>query len=94
MSSSKFKFVRQRSERLLAVIKFYEICDCAGDPFYYQMAERGWPIGSGAVESACRQKQCRRKCPGQFWTRSGLRHLDAFEEARDNGRWDELWFTT
>jgi hypothetical protein len=60
---------------------------------YHQIAKRGWPIGSGAVESACRQRQCRRKRPGQFWTRSGLRHLDALEEARDHGQWDDLWLT-
>ena len=35
---------------------------------YQTVARRGWPIGSGAVESACRQKQCRFKRPGQFWT--------------------------
>lgn len=58
---------------------------------YGPTADRGWPIGSGTVESACAQKQCRRKRPGQFWTRSGLRHLDALEEARDNGYWDQLW---
>jgi hypothetical protein len=58
---------------------------------YQTLADRGWPIGSGAVESACRSRQCRRKRPGQFWTRSGLRHLDALEEARDNGYWDDLW---
>jgi hypothetical protein len=60
---------------------------------YQTSAERGWPIGSGAVESACRQRQCRRKRPGQFWTSAGLRHLGALEEARDNGHWDELWLT-
>jgi hypothetical protein len=60
---------------------------------YQALAERGWPIGSGAVESACRQRQCRRKRPGQFWTARGLRHLGALEEARDNGHWDELWTT-
>jgi hypothetical protein len=65
----------------------------AGRMNYHQIAERGWPIGSGAVESACRQRQCRRKRPGQFWTQSGLRHLDALEEARDNRHWDELWLT-
>ena len=58
---------------------------------YQARADRGWPIGSGAVESACRQRQCRRKRPGQFWTNSGLRHLDALEEARDNDHWEELW---
>jgi hypothetical protein len=60
---------------------------------YQPLARRGWPIGSGAVESACRQRQCRRKRPGQFWTRAGLRHLDALEEARDHGHWDQLWLT-
>lgn len=60
---------------------------------YAAMAARGWPIGSGAVESACAQKQGRLKRPGQFWTASGLRHLNALMEARDNGHWDELWLT-
>ena len=60
---------------------------------YETVAEWGWPIGSGAVESACRARQCRRKRPGQFWTRLGLRHLDALEEARDNDHWDALWLT-
>jgi hypothetical protein len=60
---------------------------------YRAIAQRGWPIGSGAVESACRQRQCRYKRPGQFWTAKGLRHLCALEEARENGHWDQLWFT-
>jgi len=44
----------------------------AGRMNYQAMAQRGWPMGSGAVESACRSRQCRRKRPGQFWTHSGL----------------------
>jgi len=58
---------------------------------YQTIARRGWPIGSGAVESACRQRQCRCKRPGQFWTATGLRHLTALEEARYNGHWEQLW---
>ncbi len=58
---------------------------------YQQIARRGWPIGSGAVESACRQKQCRFKRPGQFWTPKGLRHLLALDEARRNHHWNQLW---
>jgi len=58
---------------------------------YQEAAQRGWPIGSGAVESACRSRQCRFKRPGQFWTPSGLRHLCALEEARHNGHWNQLW---
>jgi len=58
---------------------------------YQAIARRGWPIGSGAVESACRQKQCRFKRPGQFWTPKGLRNLIALDEARRNHHWDQLW---
>ena len=58
---------------------------------YQTVAKRGWPIGSGAVESACRQKQCRFKRCGQFWTKSWLRNLCALDEARRNRHWDELW---
>jgi hypothetical protein len=63
----------------------------AGRMNYKEIAERGWPIGSGAVESACRQSQCRFKRPGQFWTQSGLKNLCALESARHNEHWDELW---
>lgn len=58
---------------------------------YRQIARRGWPIGSGAVESACRQRQFRFKRPGQFWTAKGLRNLRALEEARHNRHWEQLW---
>ncbi len=58
---------------------------------YQQLARRGWPIGSGPVESACAQKQGRFKRPGQFWTQKGLRHLNALIEARDLNHWDQLW---
>jgi hypothetical protein len=58
---------------------------------YQEIANRGWPIGSGAVESACRQKQCRFKRCGQFWTGNGLRNLCSLDEARRNHHWDELW---
>ena len=63
----------------------------AGRLNYQGVARRGWPIGSGAVESACRSRQMRFKRPGQFWTAAGLRHLSALEEARANGHWYQLW---
>ena len=58
---------------------------------YRNIHRRGWPIGSGPVESACRNRQCRFKRPGQSWTPLGMRHLGALTEARHNGHWDELW---
>jgi hypothetical protein len=65
----------------------------AGRLNYRTIQRRGWPIGSGTVESACRQRQCRFKRPGQFWTAKGMRHLSALTEARQNLHWDELWIT-
>lgn len=62
----------------------------AGRMNYQEIADHGWPIGSGAVESACRQSQCRFKRPGQFWTKAGLRNLSALDDARRNEHWDEL----
>jgi hypothetical protein len=58
---------------------------------YQATHKKGWPIGSGAVESACRQRQCRFKRPGQFWTAAGMRNLGALTEARHNLHWEELW---
>lgn len=59
---------------------------------YQEIADRGWPIGSGPVESACSGKQGRFKRRGQFWIKSGIRHLEALIEARENKHWDQLWF--
>jgi hypothetical protein len=64
----------------------------AGRMHYEEIAQRGWPIGSGAVESACSGKQGRFKRRGQFWTQAGVGHLEALIEARENNHWDELWF--
>jgi len=63
----------------------------AGRMNYRAVAERGWAIGSGPVESACLQRQGRFKRSGQFWTPAGQRHLCALIEARQNGHWDALW---
>jgi hypothetical protein len=63
----------------------------AGRMNYQWIGRHGWPIGSGAVESACRQKQCRFKRPGQFWTQQGFGHLAALDQARRNNHWDQLW---
>lgn len=83
---------RRRGEagKILAREQGY-FAEHAGRMGYAAAARRGWPLGSGAVESACRQKQCRFKRAGQFWTRLGLRNLTALDAARRNHHWDELW---
>jgi hypothetical protein len=58
----------------------------------YQTTQKtGPPLGSGAIESTCRQYQCRFKRPGQFWTRSGDEALMCLETFWRNGRWHLLF---
>jgi hypothetical protein len=49
------------------------------------------PLGSGAVESTCRQYQCRFKRTGQFWTTDGDEALLCLETFWRNNRWHELY---
>lgn len=51
----------------------------------------GEPIGSGAIESACRQAQCRFKRPGQYWSQQGDEALLCLETFWRNGRWHLLF---
>lgn len=58
---------------------------------YAQGRRKQQPVGSGAVESTCRQYQVRFKRPGQFWSLAGDESLLALETLNRNGRWRELF---
>jgi len=58
---------------------------------YREGVRRGEPLGSGAIESTCRQYQCRFKRPGQFWTSRGDEALLCLETFWRNGRWHILF---
>jgi ssDNA-binding Zn-finger/Zn-ribbon topoisomerase 1 len=58
----------------------------------YAAARRaGEPQGSGAIESTCRQYQCRFKRPGQFWSCVGDEGLMCLETFWRNHRWHLLF---
>jgi len=58
----------------------------------YQAARRtGEPQGSGAIESTCRQYQCRFKRTGQFWSFTGDEGLMCLETFWRNNRWHLLF---
>ena len=58
----------------------------------YDAARRaGEPQGSGAMESTCRQYQCRFKRPGQFWSCAGDEALMCLETFWRNKRWHLLF---
>ena len=58
---------------------------------YVEGERRNEPLGSGAIESTCRQIQCRMKRCGQFWTRGGDEPLLALETYWRNGYWQQLF---
>ena len=49
------------------------------------------PSGTGAMESTCRQYQCRFKRPGQFWSQQGDEGLLCLDTFWRNGRWNLLF---
>ena len=52
---------------------------------------RGEPLGSGAMESTCRQYQVRFHRSGQFWTQQGDEALMCLETFWRNARWSLLF---
>jgi hypothetical protein len=58
---------------------------------YRGAQERGEPVGSGAMESTCKQYQVRFHRSGQFWTTTGDEALMCVETFWRNGRWSLLF---
>ena len=58
---------------------------------YLETREGGFPIGSGMVESACKQFRARLAGSGMRWSRAGLERLLPIRAAIMSQRFDELW---
>jgi hypothetical protein len=58
---------------------------------YKGAKKRGEPLGSGAMESTCKQYQVRFHRPGQFWTQQGDEALMCLESFWRNARWPLLF---
>jgi len=77
-------------------MKYKEVIDARkavedGNATTQQIKLANQPLGSGAIESTCRQYQCRFKRTGQFWTTAGDEALMCLETCWRNGRWHELY---
>ena len=58
---------------------------------YMQLREDGWVIGSGMVESGCKQFKARLAGPGMRWSRSGAQHLLPIRAAIMGDQFDRIW---
>jgi hypothetical protein len=83
---------RLRNKKRQAVAEGLAYLESHQDRMDYAAARRnGEPEGSGAMESTCRQYQCRFKRPGQFWSRAGDEALMCLDTFWRNGRWPLLY---
>ena len=78
------------NERLRQLIDHVTRCeDCVDYGTYH---ERGWPLGSGEVESAHRYvPQERLKIAGACWNPDNVNPMLALRVVRANNWWDEFW---
>lgn len=100
-NQSSIKVVRRLEEILATLPQGAAAQEVAKEVSYFQGHQdrmdyragrrRGEPIGSGAVESACRQAQCRFKRPGQYWSQKGDEALLCLETFWRNKRWHLLF---
>ncbi len=58
---------------------------------YLELREEGFPIGSGMVESGCKQFRARFNGAGMRWSRAGAERMIPVRAAIMSGRFDEVW---
>jgi len=58
---------------------------------YQELREDGFPIGSGMVESGCKQFRARFNGPGMRWSRPCLERLIPIRAAIMSRRFDQVW---
>jgi hypothetical protein len=59
---------------------------------YDLFRQKGYFIGSGVVEAACKTLVCQRfKCSGMHWSQRGLKNLLSIRTALLSNRYDEFW---
>lgn len=62
---------------------------------YQELHEEGYPIGSGTVESGCKQLvAARMKGAGMRWSRTGAENMLALRAEYLSGRFNEVWQLT
>ena len=64
---------------------------CPLDGTEMELREDGFPIGSGMVESGCKQFRQRFSGPGMQWSRPGIERLLPIRAAIMSQRFDQLW---
>lgn len=84
------KYRQSGNQRLRRLIEYIERFEDSVD--YAKLVERGWPVGSGEVESAHRFiPQARLKIPGACWRVESVNPMLALRLLKANGCWARYW---
>jgi hypothetical protein len=77
----------ERRSRLIGYIKrFYDALN------YNELKSKGYPIGSGEIESAHKSvPQKRLKIPGAGWMPESINPMLSLRILRANGWWEDFW---
>ena len=84
--------LKPRRDRSEAVAAFIRYCEANADRMRYDLyRKRGLPVGSGVVESACKQiVGSRFKRAGCRWSKTGANALLAVKCCIENMRWPDF----
>ncbi len=87
LESENKKNPNQRRSRLIGYMKrFYDALD------YGKFKSKGYPIGSGEIESAHKSiPQKRLKIPGASWSSESINPMLSLRILRANGWWEDFW---
>jgi hypothetical protein len=77
---------RQQADRLLGYVGERKPMLC-----YARCDEHGWDVGSGPMESMCKQLTRRLKGPGMRWDRPNIQAMAALECLYQSGQSDLYW---
>lgn len=77
---------REQADRLLSYIGERKPMLC-----YARCDEHGWDVGSGPMESMCKQITRRLKGPGMRWDRPNIQAMAALECLYQSGQSDDYW---
>ena len=84
---------RGRPREALAALHAY-VRDKAHHRNYPAAKTNGWQIGSGMIESTCKQLVAQRlKGPGMHWSEPGALAITALRATDLNGHWNSFWKT-
>lgn len=91
----KPQIATRRGQPRRAVEELYAYVEDKAHLMRYPIAQQnGWQIGSGMIESTCKQLVAQRlKGPGMHWSEQGALAITALRATDLNGHWNAFWNT-